>query len=218
MGKNLYIPFWMSTAFCCASWLVAFLVEEQKSKHDSQQYVPIAGTGYGTLAPAVQVSQQDSPIAPGSPAWSVQSPTLQDAPLTRSTWTKLKIREIASLFHGPASYFCLTNFFFKRIAFASENYVSQYASEKFGWPLHRTSWLKSATAVGAVSATLIACPLVTSFLLHKGFAPHRLDIGIIRVSLLTVMAAFFSAWKASSASLLALGRLSIFHNERCAFG
>ena len=199
MQANLYIPFWMSTALYCLSWLITFTMEEQDSSNGGQRYAAISDADHTTPARTVQNSDQDSPISPGSPVWSVYSPTLQDVTLTRSFRTKLKFQENIGLFHGPASYFCLATFFFKRISFASEISVAQYASEKFGWPLHQISWLKSATALGAVSATLIACPLVTSCLWQRGFAAYDLDIGVIRVSLLAVMAAFFSVWKASSA-------------------
>ncbi len=144
-------------------------------------------------------------ISPASASYDSQSPTAQGHRPPWPVLVKLKIEEVASLFNSPASHFCLAAFFVKRVAFASEGFVFQYASEKFLWPLHQTTWLRTAAACGAVVATLIACPATFSFFKAQGFAAHKLDLNTLRISLMILLLSFFCAWKASSGLVLILG-------------
>ena len=118
---------------------------------------------------------------------------------------EVHVQQIADLFRSPVSHFCLATFFVKRVAFASESFVFQYASEKFLWPLHQTTYLRVATASGAIFATLIACPASFSILSERGFAAHKLDLDALRISLIIVLLSFFYASKASSGLMLAIG-------------
>jgi hypothetical protein len=105
----------------------------------------------------------------------------------------------------PASRFCLVAYMLKRIAFASEGFMFQYASEKFLWPLQQTTWLRVAQASSAIVATLLLCPLATLILSspRAGDIPsHVVDLGMIRSALLILTISFFSAWKAPSAMYL----------------
>lgn len=117
-----------------------------------------------------------------------------------------KILDTASvILKQPASRFCLVAYMLKRIAFASEGFMFQYASEKFLWPLQQTTWLRVAQASGAIVATLLLCPLATLILSspRAGDIPaHVVDLGIIRSALLILTISFFSAWKAPSAMYL----------------
>jgi hypothetical protein len=118
------------------------------------------------------------------------------------------ISSASALFEHPASRFCAIAYFLKRIAFASEGFMFQYASEKFLWPLHQTTWLRVAQACGAVTATLIICPLLTQYLSRRGVASRVTDLSLIRSSLLILMISFFFAWKSPSAILFAVCMMS----------
>ena len=200
MNRNLYIPFWISISTYFASLLIAFIMNEPDHKNDRQQYMAISGQEYNTF---VLEETVPDPTAITSPALAPTNSQFLKIPKL----VKLYIQQIAILFHSPASHFCLAAFFVKRIAFASESFVFQYASEKFLWPLHQTTYLRVATASGAIFATLIACPASFSILSRRGFATHKLDLSTVRISLTIVSLSFFCAWKANSGLMLALGML-----------
>jgi hypothetical protein len=90
----------------------------------------------------------------------------------------------AGLVRSPASHFRLAAFYIKRIAFASESFMFQYASEKFLWPLY---------ASGVILITLVSWPLVTSLLTKKGFVCHKVDLTAVRILLATLVLSFFLA-------------------------
>lgn len=191
MNKNLYIPFWISITAYCASLLIAFFMKELDQNTDSHRYIVIADQEYST-------SVSGEPVF-GRAAMSLPALAHDNSRSTESQkLLKLHLQQIAGLFNSPASHFCLAAFFVKRVAFASESFVFQYASEKFLWPLYKTTYLRVATASGAVFVTLIACPVSFSLLSRKGFPADMLDLNAVRISLIIVFLSFFCAWKANS--------------------
>ena len=200
MKQNLYIPFWVSVTTYCASLVIAFVMNESDQNSDCQQYVNIADQEYRSSTSEDSVADSAATISPALAPDHSQFSQAQKLVM-------LYIQQIAGLFHSPASHFCLAAFFVKRVAFASESFVFQYASEKFLWPLRQTTGLRVATASGAIFATLIVCPASFSVLRGKDFAAHNLDLNTVRISLLIVCISFFSAWKANSGPMLILGKL-----------
>ena len=114
------------------------------------------------------------------------------------------IIEASAVFNHPTARFCLTAYFCKRIGFAAEAFMFQYVSEKFHWPLQQTTWLRVADAGGAITATFIICPVITSYLSGRGIPSCITDLGMIRSALLIPMISFFLAWEAPSAILFGL--------------
>ena len=204
MNKNLYIPFWTSISIYCASLQIASAVSEPWQRSGRQEYTAIPEQDYRTF---VLEEPAPSPTAAMSPALGPENLQFHQA----QRLVRRHIQQIANLFRSSASQFCLATFFVKRIAFASESFVFQYASEKFRWPLHQTTYLRVATASGAILATLIVCPTVFSVLSRRGFATPKLDLNTVRISLMIVLISFFCAWRASSGLILAMGMLSNFH-------
>lgn len=207
MKKNLYVPFLVSVTTYCASLVIAFVMNELDQNSDCQQYVNIEDQEYRSSISEDSVADS---AATTSPALAPDNLQFSQAQKIVTLYTQ----QIASLFHSPASHFCLAAFFVKRVAFASESFVFQYASEKFLWPLRQTTGLRVATASGAIITTLIACPASFSVLQGKGFAAHNLDLNTVRISLLIVFISFFSTWKANSGPMLVLGKLQEVPQER----
>jgi len=150
-----------------------------------------------------RTSQDDTPllVATQSPLNGHRDKvTLRNA-LSRSLES---IENAYVLFDHQTSRFCLAAYFLKRIAFASEGFMFQYASEKFSWPLHQTTWLRVSQACGAITATLIVCPLLTFYLSKRGVPSRIIELSMIRSALLILMVSFFSAWQAPSSILFTL--------------
>ena len=176
-------------------------MEEPDPTNNRRQYTTIVDQEYSTTNSEEPVPHLTAMLSPALALDRVEFAKVQRA-------VKLHVQQIGNLFHSPTSHFCLATFFVKRIAFASEAFVFQYASEKFLWPLHRTTYLRVATASGAIFATLVACPLSLSILAGRGFAAPKLDLNAVRISLMIVLVSFFCAWKADTGLMLALGTLA----------
>ena len=200
MKSNLYTPFGISVSIYLASLIITFVMNEPDHTNDHQQYTTVFEQEYSTF-----ISEEPVPhlIATTSPALAPNKSQLSKI----RKLAKFQIQPIVDLFHSPTSHFCLLTFVVKRVAFASENFVFQYASERFLWPLHQTTYLRVATASGAIFATLVACPLSFSVLGRRGFAAHKLDLNAVRISLMIVVLSFFYAWEANTGFKLALGTL-----------
>jgi hypothetical protein len=110
------------------------------------------------------------------------------------------------LFDSPASRFCLAAFFIKRLAFASEGFMFQYASERFKWELRQTTWLRVSSAAGAVFATLAVGVLLNSTSRKRESQSRISDLNTIRLSLVVLIISFLGAWLAPSAPLLLIGK------------
>lgn len=83
----------------------------------------------------------------------------------------------SALFSLPLIY-CYAMFFVKRLAFASMNFVYQYVSRKFQWPLRRTAKLPAFRAFGALVATC-SLPVLSTYLLQRDITtPPPLDVNI----------------------------------------
>ena len=120
----------------------------------------------------------------------------------QSSWWREQRTLLLRLFGSRTAAFCLACFLFKRIAFTSEGFIFQYTSEKFGWKLRETTWLRISAAIGAIVTTMIICPTLSTVCKRKGFNTHKLDLWIIRVCLIVLCAAFMMAFEAPSAAWL----------------
>lgn len=196
MTRNLHTPFYISISILGACLLFASLVEDPKKDNGHKKYVAI-----------VDQEPTSSPGEESHPDWTPTS--LPAFPSYREA-LRSSLEQIGSLFHSPTSKFCLAAFFVKKVAFASESFVFQYASEKFLWPLRQTTWLRAAAGSGAVFATLLAWPLATSMLRRKGIAACKLDLNAVRISLVVVFSSFLCLWRASSGLALIIGTLQGF--------
>jgi hypothetical protein len=168
-------------------------------------------------------SNVNSPLlgSSASPASSPSSPIDNDNNNNKNDDQKLStiLKTAVLLLKHPASRFCFTTYILKRIAFASEGFMFQYASEKFLWPLHQTTWLRVGQASGAILATLVLCPLIMSVFSKTTiatdgderkrscarFPAHAIDLTMIRSALVILTLSFFAAWKAPSAVYLVIG-------------
>lgn len=124
---------------------------------------------------------------------------------TTSRFVFSSFSDVFKPFDNGKARFCLAAFFLKKIAFASEGFMFQYASEKFGWRLRDTTWLRVTSAVGAVFATLVAGPLANRWARSCGVSSGRANLGIIRASLMVLVWSFAGAWASTSGLYFLVG-------------
>lgn len=116
-----------------------------------------------------------------------------------------RLRGVTSfLYREPILGLCFFAFFLKSNAMASEGFVFQYLSEKFGWPLRDTTILRFALSFGAVISTLIIGPLVSSTLTRRATQPATINLIMIHSSLLLLVVCFIVAWQARSSAIFIL--------------
>ena len=230
MEIDLLAPFWLS--FGCLVFvllLTQFLTDSGPAS--SSKYQPISAVDPLSAAQDDEYTQAVADEAvEGAHTWPLSESDGGDGPIPLSRpdaqtrtrdesipkWaTPFMLnggKEAASalwrLLSTHATRFCLASFFLKRIAFSSEGFMFQYASEKFGWQLRQTTWLRVATATSAVFITLIGGPLLGYALQKKGVRSQLVDLNMIRGSLAVLVGAFFAAWMATSGELLVLGKSS----------
>lgn len=207
MDTSLYIPFWISMSTLCFCLLLLRFMNEPKD-YEKGRHEPISAPEVSSFSED-QISPETAPLLlPAESQAPSPNPVRNSSSISWKDFIATSFQQIALLFHNPASQFCLATFFFKRVAFTSEGFMFQYASEEFDWAFQRTSWLRVANACGAIFATMIAWPLLSSLFVRKGTVAHRVDINSVRLSLGIVSLSFFFAWKARTGLLFLLGKSS----------
>ena len=150
----------------------------------------------------IQRGQRDDQNRSSSPWNNDERPSNQSLSMVCNSWWRQAHTLLSRLFSSRIAAFCLAGFLFKRIAFTSEGFIFQYTSEKFGWRLRDTTWLRITAGVGAVVTTMMICPLLTVFCKRKNYDTHKLDLWIVRVCLIVLCVSFMTAFKASKAAWL----------------
>ncbi|KAL8831522.1 MAG: hypothetical protein Q9170_005252, partial [Blastenia crenularia] len=133
----------------------------------------------------------DQDLVPTIPAASPPKPT---------NW----YTEILHLLRIPGLRFCFIVFFITRLALIAKAFVYQHASESFGWEMSTTTWLRVSQAVGASLVTLLALPLLNTILHKRGLQAQRLDLAVLRASLLVAAIGFAVLWEARESWMLLL--------------
>ena len=146
-----------------------------------------------------QPEEQSRVFDPRDGGMSAATPSI---PAFRTMWWRAQGGLLTRLFSPKTASFCLAAFLLKRIAFTSEGFIFQYTSEKFGWKLEDTTWLRIAAGIGAVITTMMICPLLTFFCARRGYNTHNLDLWIIRTCLMVLCASFLLAFEAPTAAWL----------------
>lgn len=114
--------------------------------------------------------------------------------------------EIRNLLSIPTLRFSFIVFFITPIGLISKAFVYQHASESFAWRMSTTTWLRVSQAAGASLVTLLALPLLNTLLLRRPGVTHaqRLDLAVLRASLLIAAIGFAILWQAQSSWMLVL--------------
>ena len=217
MEQNLYLPSVVSSIIVSLCIVLLRKVKEpiqapnimsyetrQSSEpllNDDDQFQIMRGSN---SAPSVNYpveARSDSPLDPSGSTSGDRSPVTK-ASVSPTLHHFKKI--ITYIRHKPVFGFCYLAFYLKSVAMASEAFVFQYFSERFGWPLPETTILRFALSSGAVLATLMIGPLVSSELARRAVPTPTIDLGIICVSLSALTICFVVAWRADSSTMFIL--------------
>ena len=135
MKMNIVAPIWLSLALqgICLILVNGRKIPQESSSEHKYTTVSNGGPEASQLAETTTTSTLSSPLV--LPPNRSQCSTIYDKFTTLSYVMIHKLKQIAALFSTSPPRFCLVAFIVKRIAFASESFMFQYASEKFSWPL-----------------------------------------------------------------------------------
>ena len=213
MSRNPYLPSVVS------SFIIVFciiLLQNVKSPgqappitsheaYDSTDSLINHDDQHNTTNDAGDASSSESPVASSSDisACPTDSPPPANVLVTQTLISQFLHRIGATLTfinQNPILSFCYLAFYLKSVAMASEAFVFQYLSEKFGWLLQDTTILRFALSFGAVLSTLVIGPLISSSLARRGVSTPKIDVGIICSSLLLLTACFMVAWRAETSA------------------
>ena len=203
MDVDILVPFYVSYAILGLCFVTALAVKEHHATAGRGDYQQIDSAESVPSSPLIDEQNEEEfsnvttniPPTPTEPSFK---------PLKRLVsifhWTR-------SLFPTIASRICVLIFLFKRIAFKSEHFVFQYASERFDWRLSLTAWLRVASGSGAVFTCLLVCPLLTYLLVRSGYPSFRLDLNVVRICLGIVALSFFMLFSAKTEAALVIGMI-----------
>lgn len=100
-------------------------------------------------------------------------------------------------------YFC---FLLKKMSFISLGFIYQYVSEKFRWPLRDTVHLQLTRAIGMITSTVVAIPLLSSIIIAKKILrPERWDHGLVVGSAFILAVSYAEVWAVESTFGIFLG-------------
>ena len=95
-------------------------------------------------------------------------------------------------------------FFIKRIAFAGEDFVPQYASEILHRKIFETFWLQVSSHLGM----LLTLSVIVPFLTRHMKSPLK-DLWVIRGSLISIIVGFLVLWHGRSIPTFCLGMFQV---------
>jgi hypothetical protein len=207
MTLSILAPFMLSFTLLSAALSAIPLLIETRS--DSIAYEPISH-GPSEDSPSnhrgTETATHDGAIRNFNDMRTHQE-HLNLAVQNQSDGFKSAVNAIQQFLGAPTIRFCLGAFFVKRLAFSSESFMFQYASERFLRPLRDTAKLRVISSSSATFATMAVGPAMSYTLVKRyNVQAEQLDLNTVRMALLTLAIAFFGALKASSLSTLKLGK------------
>lgn len=193
MNIDIWIPFAIAGGCLSTSFLVIWAMPEPLN-HLQQAAVP---TAFADSTTSLLQTQQ----SPSAQEHSGGGAPALDSSGKVDPWSQIVkiLKDVIALLKVPGLPFCLALFFLRPIALISRAFVYQHASETFHWPMSRTNWLRFSEAVGSSLATFIFLPLLSAFLDRKDHKAKKLDLNVIRFSLLISAAGFAILWQSKAA-------------------
>lgn len=151
--RSVWVPFVVAIILSCICIPVIFALPSSPGQDhitDGDRY--IAGSGSPTPEHHYALLRHES-----------SSPSMVSSPISSPDSGKLSRTDFLHTRPLVISYII---FVVKRFAFGSQDFVYQYVSRSFSWPLSRTATLQLAKALGA-STILVALPAVSAYALRK---------------------------------------------------
>jgi hypothetical protein len=196
MGRSSLAPFW--AAFGCLVVIVCIIPSvSDRAPGKDNKYDQIPDNSIASEADALigtgRTTAADEATEDIEPTLRRRKSAQKSFGYSMGQW-KDEYSTIHDIFHSSAARFCLVAYFFKRVAFTSEAFMFQYAAEKFQWELRDTTWLRVASSIGAIIATLLVGPAIQSVCRKHGVSSKALDLNTVRTALIILSISFLGTW------------------------
>lgn len=187
MVTKIWLPFVVAIgALTLALMIILLMPESLNHPHHlhskNSQGSPLLGAADAFMPTE---ASEESPSSPEHLPHRMHDP-LPDPSSEKQQWW----RGIVVLIRMPGLPICYMLFFFKPLAMISKAFVYQYASYNFHWGLSQTTWLRFSQAGGSFLATIAVLPLLSTVLNRRGLQAQKLDLNVIRISLLIAVVGF----------------------------
>ena len=184
MRKSIWLPYEAAIGAIALTYLLILAMPESSNLDVPEDGDPARPTTDHLVDDDQRpLLSADADLVPVSQSQSLHKP---------SAW----YTEILYLLRNSSLRFCFVVFFVAPLALSAKAFVYQHASESFGWDMSTTTWLRVSQGVGASLVTLFALPLLNTFLHRRGLQAQRLDLGVLRGSLLIAGVGFAVLWQA----------------------
>jgi hypothetical protein len=195
MARSLWLPFGLGLSAYGLIYVVVLTMQETHSITDNSPTID-------TVSPSADIPDEFSPTEPlllsseGSSHSTVANVQASDEGAeTQALAAKTKFSDMLA---NRNVVVCFVELFLRRVAFMSENYFYQYASERFGLQLRQTPLFRLAQALGSLLANGLGLPIISAQLRGIGVSSMCTDLYMLRLSLLVLTTGFLAIGAAKS--------------------
>ena len=200
MRIEIWIPFAIAAGCLLSSFLVVWAMPESLIQRPADG-VPDASAG--STSRLLDDGDERGLAGDGSqPTGTAEERTWRDH--GNPSWSKT-FMDIVALMKVRGMALCFGLSFLRPMALVSRAFVYQHASESFGWPMSRTTWLRFSQAIGSSLATLVLLPLVSAYVGRTAYPVKSHDLNVIRFSLLIASVGFTIIWQSKAGQALLVG-------------
>lgn len=190
LAQSVWLPFYISGAIYLAMPLLVWILPDTRSRK------AIYGNVDGYSTQSLLVPEENLITSQSNDNSQSQAEPSNE----RGSWI-----EALRLFKSRNLFILLLVTFLKRVAFLSEFFFAQYASERFHLDYSETPWFSWAQSLGAVLSMGIMVPTLILYLRRWRVMPRYIDLSMIIMNFVILIAGFCLVWKAPVPLLLAAG-------------
>lgn len=208
MDVSIWRPFILAVFLSLAS--VPFLLVIPENWHlATPRVVDIAPRSSHDSTDSIQI-----PDASETPSGHTYSSLPQEEPVNTTIVKQRRMEDPNQLF-ASGLLLCYTMFFLKRLAFTSQSFVYQYASQYLQWSLERTVILQFSRAMGATLVNCALIPGLSTYVINATrISTKQLDRSLVNGSASILAVGFGLVWIAKAPALFIIGMchvLGSFH-------
>jgi len=194
MARSLWLPFGLGLSAYGLIYVVVFTMQETHNMPDNSPTID-------SVSPSADISDEFSPTehlllnSEGSHSTVADVQASDEEAETQALAAKTKFSDMLA---NRNVMVCFVELFLRRVAFMSENYFYQYASERFELQLRQTPLFRLAQALGSLLANGLGLPIISAQLRGIGVSSMCTDLYMLRLSLLVLTTGFFAIGAAKS--------------------
>lgn len=200
MAHSLWLPFGLGLSAYGLIYVVALTMKETLVRLDSSSTIDTVFSS-ATISDEVSTSEPLLLNTEASHSTVADVPASNEGAETQSLPAKTKFSDMLA---NRNAVVCFVELFLRRVAFMSENYFYQYASERFQLPLRQTPWFRLSQALGSLLANGLGLPIISAQLRGIGISSMRTNLYMLRLSLLILTTGFLTIGAAKSARTFGL--------------